>query len=91
MPTPSRIRPDCYIVAATKPGNPGQRPRHHDFIVIHPNATRADLAHLGDAYLRTYRKKYGLPQPGQRLRLSITPFTGGSKGYPSRQDVVVIG
>ncbi len=88
---PDNTQPDWYIVAATPPGNPGQRPRHHDFIIIHPNASLADLLQLGDAYLKTYRKKYGIPQPGQRLGVSIAPFTGGTKGYAWHGDVVVSG
>ncbi len=88
---PDNIQPDWYIVAATKAGNPGQRPKEHDLIVIHPNANLADLLQLGDAYLKTYRKKYGIPQPGRRLGVSITPFTGGTKGLAWHADVVVAG
>ncbi len=81
--------PDWFIVSATKAGSPGRKPKLHDYIVIHPNANLTDLAHLGDAYLKVYRKKHGVPQPGQRLGVWISTFTGGTKSGGQHGDVIV--
>ncbi len=71
------IEPDWYIVSATPPVGPGQTPKENDRIVILPKATRADLADLGAAYLRVFRKNYGLPQPDQRLGVWVAQCTQG--------------
>jgi len=77
--------PDWFIVWATQPGRAGQKPKQHELIIIHPKAVLADLAQLGDAY----RRKYGVPRPGQRLGVRITPFTSGFKGVSWTRDVFV--
>ncbi len=84
--------PDFYVAAATPAGKPGVKPHQGYFTDLHCNATLADLADLGDAYIRVFGQRFDVPRPGQRLGLRISAYYNGTEAPPlERRDIFVSG
>ncbi len=81
---------DFYVAAATPAGKPGVLPHRRYFTDLHFNATLADLANLGDAYVQVFGQRFGVPKPGQRLGLRITAYFNGTEASRlERRDIFV--